>query len=217
MAVFSCSKPLDYSSVKVIEVIDGDTIRLENGKLLRYIGLDTPELRDKKNGNFVFNPQPYSQEAAQYNRGLVEGKNIRVEFDLVQMDKYKRLLGYCFLGDIFINAKLLEEGLAALYTCPPNVKYSQLFVKNQREARQNKKGIWSGHEVVSADKAYQYIGQIRCVRGRVLATYQSKKCVYLNFGSNYKEDFTVVIFNDALEQFRTKGIDPCTFYKDKLI
>lgn len=216
--LLSCTGvPADYSQIFVSEVIDGDTIKLSNGKLLRYIGLDTPEVRSKKDGKFIYDPQPFSLEATEYNRKLVQGKTIRVEFDLEKQDKYGRLLGYCFVGDTFINAKLIQEGLAVLYTYPPNVKYVDKFVSLQRQARAKKQGLWGSYEVIDHDQAHNYIGQIRTVKGRVLSTYKSSKCVFLNFGTNYKSDFTVVIFNNSFGAFASQSIDPVTFYRNKIV
>jgi micrococcal nuclease len=214
---FLTSLAADYSHIKVLEVIDGDTVRLENGNLLRYIGLDTPEVRIKKGEEFIFSPQPFSQEATEFNRKLVEGKFVRVEFDVEKKDQYGRLLGYCFVGDVFVNAKLLEEGYAVLYTRPPNIKYADLFVRLQSLAREAKKGLWGSYETIDQSKAYKFIGQIRTVRGRVLNTGKSAKCIFLNFGENWKSDFTVAIFNNSLSAFYKKGIDPLTFYQGRIV
>lgn len=215
--VLSACTPTDYSKIKVKEVVDGDTVILANGRHLRYIGIDTPESRIKRNNQFVYDPQPFAVEATQLNQSLVEGKTVRIEFDLDKKDRYGRLLGYCFVDDIFVNKKLLQEGFAVLYTYPPNIKYVDSLVKAQKQARQEKKGLWGGNQVVSHQQADNYINQIRTVRGRVLNTYKSEKCTYLNFGSNYKEDFTVVIFNNTLDYFHQQGIKPVNFYKGKLV
>ena len=208
----------NYSQVKVSEVIDGDTVKLSNGKMLRYIGLDTPEVRMKAAGaGFIYNPQPFSLEAKEFNRKLVEGKNIRVEFDVEKTDRYGRLLGYCFIENTFVNAKLIEEGYAVLYTFPPNVKYTDLLVKSQKKAQKKKKGLWGSFATIDHAQAGKYINQVRSVEGRVVNTYKSKKCVYLNFGQNYKNDFTVVIFNNTLDFFNKKDIDPVSFYNGKKI
>ena len=198
-------------------MIDGDTVRLENGEILRYVGIDTPELERKIGNGWVYNPSPFALEAKEYNRRLVEGKYVRVEFDVEKRDAYGRLLGYVFVGKTFINAKLLEEGVAVLYTRPPNVKYVDLFVKLQRKARKEKKGLWGSYEVIGAHQAYNFINQIRTVRGRVLSTYRSRGCIFLNFGRDWRKDFTVVIFKDTWDYFKKKGIDPVVFYKNKLI
>ncbi len=207
----------DYSNIKVVEVIDGDTIRLANGKLLRYIGIDTPEIHLKRGGQFIYSPQPFSLEAKELNRRLTEGKFIRIEFDVEKTDRYSRLLGYCFVGEELVNKKMIEEGMAVIYTKPPNIKYADLFITTQKQAHQNKKGLWGAYVVVDSNQAHRYVNQIRTVRGKVLNTYDSGKIVFLNFGADYKTDFTVVIFKNSLEYFRQKNIDPLTFYQGKTI
>lgn len=211
------SQPVDYSNILVSEVIDGDTVRLSNGLSLRYIGIDTPEVRIKKGASFVYEPQPFALAAKQYNQKLVEGKLIRVEFDVEKKDKYGRLLGYCFLGDTFINAELVKEGLAVLYTYPPNVKYVEQLVSFQKQARREGRGLWGSYKVIDHSQADQYIGQIRTVRGRVLSSYRSAKCLFLNFGTDYRTDFTVVIFNNSLGAFNQRGINPEIFYQNRLV
>lgn len=217
LLILSC-RQFDYSQIKVLEVIDGDTIKLSNGRLLRYIGLDTPELRiKKKGGDFQYQPQPFSLEAKEFNRKLVEGKLIRIEFDLEKTDRYGRILGYCFFEDTFVNARLIEQGYAVLSTRPPNVKYVEIFVAAQKKAREAKKGLWGSFPVINHSQAGEYINQIRSVEGVVLSSYKSKKCVFLNFGQNYRKDFSVVIFNNTLDAFSRKGIDPLNFYNQKKI
>ncbi|MCD6094576.1 thermonuclease family protein [bacterium] len=123
---------------KVIKVIDGDTIKLENGEVVRYIGIDAPE---------TFHPskpvQCFGREASNKNKELVEGKLVRLEKDITNRDKYGRLLRYVWVGDLFVNDYLVRQGYAYVYTYPPDVKYSKQFVQAQREARENNRGLWA--------------------------------------------------------------------------
>ena len=119
-------------------VADGDTVRISTGEYVRYIGIDTPELHHPKKP-----VQFYGREAAEFNRHLVEGKKIRLEFDVERHDKFHRLLAYVYLPDgTFVNAELVRQGYARLMTFPPNVKYADLFRKLQTEAREAKRGLW---------------------------------------------------------------------------
>lgn len=217
VTVLGCMAPTDYSNIKVINVIDGDTVRLSNGELLRYIGIDTPEMRIKHGGTFVYSPQPFAKEATQLNQELVGGKFVRVEFDVEKRDTYRRLLGYCFIDEMMVNKKLVEEGLAVLYTKPPNIAYADELIFAQKQARKNKKGLWATYETIDHTQAHRYINQIRTVRGRIINTYDSGKVVFLNFGYNYKTDFTVVIFRSSLSLFLNKGINPVSFYRGKTV
>ena len=123
--------------VLVSRVIDGDTIELSDGRIVRYIGIDTPETKHPYKA-----VEHLGEEAYLYNKELVEGRWVSLEFDVEKRDRYNRLLAYVYAGDTFVNAKLVEDGFAQIYTVPPNVKYQELFLKLQREARENKKGLW---------------------------------------------------------------------------
>ena len=122
----------------VERVVDGDTVVLSTKERVRYIGVDTPELHHPRKP-----VERYAREAKEFNRRLVEGKKVRLEFDVQRYDKYNRLLAYVYLEDgAFVNAEIMRQGYAQLLTIPPNVKYADLFVKLQRQAREAKRGLW---------------------------------------------------------------------------
>lgn len=130
----------------VTHVADGDTVELEGKEKVRLIGVNTPET--VKPG---VEPMPYGKEASNFTKSQLQGKKVFIELDVQSKDKYGRTLAYLYLQEpktqeevetYMFNAILLREGYAQLMTIPPNVKYSDLFVKLQRQAREEKKGIW---------------------------------------------------------------------------
>jgi len=118
----------------------------------------------------------------------VEKKKVYLEYDVVKQDRYGRLLAYVFIGDVFVNAKLIERGLALLDTRPPNVKYSDELVKNIAAAREGKRGFWRDvdKEIVFSDNAQSHKGEFKTVEGKVKNIYLSEQVISLNFGKNYK-------------------------------
>lgn len=123
---------------KVTRVIDGDTIEIESGQKVRYIGIDTPETVDPRTL-----PQCFGSQAAAKNRELVEGKNVSLEKDVSETDKYGRLLRYVFIDGLFVNEYLVKEGFAYASSYPPDVKYQDLLASAQNQARSINKGLWS--------------------------------------------------------------------------
>jgi len=122
----------------VQRVVDGDTIVLSTRERVRYIGINTPELHHPKKP-----VEAYAREAKAFNRKLVEGKRVRLEFDIERRDKYGRLLAYVYLEDgTFVNAELIRQGYAQIMTFPPNVKYADLFLTYERQAREKNRGLW---------------------------------------------------------------------------
>lgn len=137
----------------VLRVVDGDTIELSDGRKVRYIGVDTPELHHPTKG-----VQCFGQEAMEANKKLVEGKEIKMKKDVSNTDRYKRLLRYVWVPStssplrsssegqagqaIFVNEYLAREGYALQATFPPDVQYIELFGKAVEEARLKNKGLW---------------------------------------------------------------------------
>lgn len=129
-------------TVLVTKVIDGDTIEIEGGQKVRYIGIDTPELHDPRQ-----KVQCFGEESTLKNKELVEGKEIRLEKDISDKDKYGRLLRYVYIifsdgGRIFVNDYLVRQGFARVSTYPPDVAYQEIFREAEKEARENIRGLW---------------------------------------------------------------------------
>ena len=127
----------DDGLVLVTRVVDGDTIEIEGGQKIRYIGIDTPET---VHPNKVV--ECFEVEASNYNKSLVDGKRVRLEKDITDIDRYGRLLRYVYVDDVFVNLKMVQDGYAKSYTYPPDVKYQDLFLAANREAMTANKGLW---------------------------------------------------------------------------
>ncbi|WXJ79113.1 hypothetical protein MTMBA_11950 [Moorella thermoacetica] len=137
----------------VTSVVDGDTLHVKiNGReeKVRLIGVNTPEIAHPDLG---IKEQPYGKEAAAYTQKRLAGKKVYLELDVGERDKYGRLLAYVWLDKPandsetevrakMYNAELLLNGYAQVMTVPPNIKYADLFVKLQKEAREAGKGLW---------------------------------------------------------------------------
>lgn len=126
------------TATKVASVIDGDTIKLEDGSKVRLIGINTPETVDPRREVGC-----YGKEASEFTKTRLVGKEIRLEKDVSETDKYKRLLRYVWIDDTLFNEELIREGYAQVSTYPPDVKYKDRFLVAQEDARNNKKGLWS--------------------------------------------------------------------------
>ncbi len=128
---------------RVTRVIDGDTIQIDTGDTVRYIGIDTPETNHPRKGVECF-----GKEAKLKNTALVLSQFVRLEKDISETDRYGRLLRYVFLesdskSELFINEALARQGYARVATYPPDIKYQDLFLEAEQAARQNKRGLWS--------------------------------------------------------------------------
>jgi len=126
--VFTATEEL----VRVKRVFDGDTILLEDGRTVRYLGINTPEYQE-----------PFYLKAKQRNESLVMGREVRLEFDQEKTDSRDRLLAYVYVGDEMVNARLVQEGLAHAFFVGQNRRHHALLLRLEAEAQQRKAGIWS--------------------------------------------------------------------------
>ena len=126
----------------VARVVDGDTIVLKiDGyhRKIRLIGIDAPEsVHNDPEKN-----TPEGEAASLYLENLLEGRDVRVEYDVSYRDRFDRDLCYCFLPDgTFINLAIVRAGHANLMTMPPNVKHATLFKQALADAQKDKLGMW---------------------------------------------------------------------------
>lgn len=162
-------------SARVMSVTDGDTIRVrldygQQEEAIRLIGVDTPESTREV--------EPFGREAAAFTARHLEGESVYLELDINERDRFGRVLAYVWLSmpidgskpevrAKMFNARLLTEGYAEVMTIPPNVKYADLFLELQREARDAGAGLWGAAAAVPAapaDEAAAYIGNARTLR-----------------------------------------------------
>ena len=135
LLLFNLTYANDLVTVK--RVIDGDTLLLSNRERVRLIGVDTPETKHPQKP-----VERFGKEAYLFTKRMVEGKEVRLEFDWQKRDKYGRLLAYVYLTDgTFLNAEIIKQGYGFAYTRFP-FKYLEEFRKYEREARDNKRGLW---------------------------------------------------------------------------
>lgn len=126
---------------KVTSVVDGDTIVVEGGHKVRYIGVNAPETSKDTSGKKT-GEQCYADESYLENKRLVEGKVVRLIRDVSDTDKYGRLLRYVYIEDLFVNDHLVKNGFARTMTIKPDIKYASLFLNSQNSAKEEIVGIW---------------------------------------------------------------------------
>jgi micrococcal nuclease len=200
-----------FETAVCIRVIDGDTIEIKdragNTYKVRYIGIDTPEKGD-----------PYFNEATQANSSLVLNKELRLEKDVSETDKYGRLLRYVYVGDLFINAHLVAEGFAQASTYPPDVKYADYFLKLQRQAREQGKGLWGITETTAeTPKATEEVTQTTTEttqsQGPFVGSKNSNVYHYPSCPSAQRIKEENKIWFNSVEEAKAAGYRPCKVCK----
>lgn len=123
-------------------VIDGDTLVLADGRHIRLLGINAPEIRHgKKPGEAL------GREAGDALRALVKHahERVRLGFDTTRHDRYGRTLAYVFsAAGQDLGKRLLKRGLAYLVAIPPNDAHRACYAAAESEARQADRGLWDG-------------------------------------------------------------------------
>lgn len=190
--------PAVCSADVVAEIIDGDTVVMGDGSRVRLVGVDSPEAGE-----------PWSREAADWMERESRGKDIRL-VKCEERDKYGRILAVLVRGKDNLNLKLLAEGLAVPMLIPPCGK---LLVpdamKRAAEALLNGRGLYSQPEfqIVGHGRSRDLIGRSGVVRGRIRSLYRGPKATHLNFGPDWRTDFTAVIFSQGRARFQALGLE----------
>ncbi len=133
----------EHETYLVSRVVDGDTVHLLRGEetiKFRLVGIDTPETVDPRK-----EVECYGQEAKEYLEDLILNQQVVVENDLTQdaYDRYGRMLGYIYLGDVLVNLKMIEEGYAYEYTYRLPYQFQDEFKNAQARAQLENRGLWS--------------------------------------------------------------------------
>ena len=120
----------------VARVPDGDGAVLDDGRRVRYLGIDAPEMGRP-------HPEPYAREARDLNAGLVAGQRVRLERDLSDTDVHGRLLRYVWRGEQLVNAELVKRGAAFAFPVPLDTRFKILLARLERQARRARRGLWA--------------------------------------------------------------------------
>jgi len=194
----------------VSKVIDGDTIAVGGDERVRYLGVDAPEIGE-----------PFYEQAKGFQERVVLGSRVRiVPCKEEAQDSYGRTLAFVHKGNVDVGEQLLRQGLArTLFVGPCGRAVAKAYQKVEREAFREARGIWSVQDPrrIRHDEAARYIGLLMSVTGRVAQVHEGPRAFHLNFGQDYRTDFTAVIFRKELSRLIKEGLYPVTEYEGKSV
>jgi endonuclease YncB( thermonuclease family) len=191
----------------IVEVIDGDTVVLEDGGEVRLVGIQAPML---SLGRAHVKDQPLAHEAKAALERLILGKTVRLGFGGARRDRHGRWLAHLHdEAGLWIQGALLEAGLARVYGFPDNRALIGEMLALERAAREAGRGLW-------ADPFFAVLGAAddlprdvyALVEGRITDTAVVRGRVYLNFGADWRTDFTITIGPKDATIFAEAGMDP---------
>lgn len=200
-------------TTRVIEVVDGDTVVIEpeidGAREIRLVGIQAPKIPlGRKN----FKAWPYGETAKAALADLLGGEAITLYFGGQPMDRHGRLLAHIKRnGDgLWIQGEMLGLGLARVYSFPDNRAVVDQMLAREQAARDLDLGIWRHpfYDIRTVDNADDVTGRFELVQGTVLDAVDRGSRFYVNYGDDWRTDFTLVIQGKARRLFREAGFDP---------
>lgn len=168
---------------RVVHVVDGDTVVLPGGRLLRLIGINSPELG--KDGR---PDEPLAAAARARLMHWVQGKSVMITPGRENKDRHGRALAYLTLASgADVQEQLLREGLAVLVAIPPNLERLKRYQAAEQQARNARRGMWAETYFVPipAARAHEFPPGFRFVQGRVERVFMTETFVYLTLAERF--------------------------------
>jgi len=190
---------LENSVAQVKRVVDGDTLELVSGQMVRLLGIDTPE-----------RGEPMADLATDMLKALVGTGSITL-LSCTERDRYGRFLSVIQSGGVNVNLSLVKEGVALPLLIPPcGIPIAEDVLAVASEAARAGKGLYSGKamRIVSHLAADTLIGERAMVQGKIVGLSKGPKAWHLNFGDDYRTDFTAVLFSNGRERYSELGVMP---------
>mgnify|MGYP005656884733 FL=1 len=196
---------------RIIQIIDGDTVVLTppiNGATeVRLVGIQAPKLALGRTG---FQAWPLGEESKAALSALALGKDVTLFFGGRKMDRHSRLLAHLKTSDgVWLQGRMLRSGMARVYSFADNRSEVAALLEQESLARVAGEGIWSHpfYAIRTPDTVGAFIGRYELIEGTVLDTAHVKGRTYLNFGEDWRQDFTVTVQKKAHGLFEKAGID----------
>lgn len=208
--------PLSAGEIGIVaSVLDGDTLYLEDGLKVRLSAMQAPKLPLGRKG---FKAWPLGQEAKAALIAMTQSRRVQLYYGGERRDRYDRALAQVFTltatgeRDLWVQEEIIRLGLARVYTWPDTYQDAQALYKAEQEARAAKRGIWGlgFYKVRSPDPnpLAQDVDSYQIIEGVITSVADVRGRVYLNFGADYRSDFTVAIAKRDRKRFAKAGLDP---------
>ncbi len=206
------------------QIVDGDTLVLDDERQVRLVGIQAPKL---PLGRPNFPTWPLAAEAKAALGALALGRQLKLVYTGRHADRHGRQLAHIYTagaagaagaaeatgaegGEVWVQGALLEQGMARVYSFPDNRALVPEMLSRERAARAARRGIWDHpfYAVRTDLESEEDIGTFQLIEGEVIEVAVVRGRAYLNFGDDWKQDFTITLAPAVRRLFETEGHDP---------
>jgi micrococcal nuclease len=184
----------------VASVTPGGLLELADGRIVRLAGIRLPD--DDRAPDFA----RQGREAL----AAIESREVQLDEVSLTRDRYGRLVAQVQRQDgLWLQGALLERGLAQVQTRPGEVTRAAAMLAREQAARDGGLGLWAQVAFAPrpADRVARLVGSFQIVAGRVVRVAPTERFVYLNFGQDWRFDFTLRVPRDTVRSLRQAGVD----------
>lgn len=200
------------AEVKAENALEGDTLALSGGRTLRLAGVLAPKAgdqgRERDRASGIGDAVAAARAALER---LAAGKTLTLWHGELGEDRHGRIFAYARTADgLWLQDELLRLGHARVFTQAGAAERAAEMLKLEAEARVAKRGLWAlaNYAVRGDEEAGRFTESFQLVEGRVLKAASARELYYLNFGRDFRRDFTIGLDRAALRAFRRAGLDP---------
>ncbi|MGC9954419.1 MAG: thermonuclease family protein [Rhizomicrobium sp.] len=208
-----CAGDVEIGDAPIARVEHNDVLILNDGRALHLEGIRLPHAAQDRA------PQALEDQAYEALNALTKNQDVEARAVWPKEDRYDRVRSQIFTkGGTWVQSELLRRGLARVDLAPDRGECFRELYDAESAARAAQAGIWSSpaYAIRTPDTVKADVGTFQIVLGKVLSTDLRDGRAYLNFGTDWKTDFTVTISPDDMKTFRRMGVDPLG-YQDKLV
>lgn len=192
---------------RVVEVVDGDTVVLADGTEVRLVGIQAPKLPLGRRG---FVAWPLADEAKAHLADLALDRVARPHYGGLRQDRHRRALAHLVLADgTWLQAEMLKAGLARVYSFPDNRALVADMLAHEQAARTARRAIWRHpyYRIRTPEETADDVDTFQLVEGVVQAVANVGGRLYLNYGADWRTDFTVMADRGAGRLLEREGFD----------
>ena len=195
---------------RAVEIVDGDTLVLDDRREIRLVGIQAPKLPLGRKG---FKTWPLARDAKAALVDLALDRRLGLAFGGSRRDRHGRVLAHLYRDDgLWVQGRMLESGMARVYSFSDNRALVAEMLALEARARDARRGIWAVpyYAIRSADAGAleKDIGSFQLIEGRVYDVARVRGRVFLNFERDWRRDFTISLRSKVARRFRAEGLDP---------